>query len=232
VHDADRTGGRRAPAAEPQAFCLPPDRAGLATPPPARWWRQPQPAELDRIPAPAREELMLALARDPRTPLPTLEAIARRLTRADAHVGSQLLRRPDVRSNAALVTILFRLGSDVGRDAGDVLFAQHGVALAGDPGTPTDILGLLIAKLAGPWMQHRHEVARLLLRNAAVRADRELFLGYIARVREQPVLSEEACQLYLARWPRWERVEYEDGRPTDQLQTRLACPEPPRSPRE
>jgi hypothetical protein len=93
--------------------------------------------------------------------------------------------------------------------------------------------GVAVIRDSATWaVPHRHEVARLLLRNAAVRGDRELFLAYIARVREQPELSGEACRLYLARWPRWERVEYEDGRPTDQLQTRLACPEPPRSRRE
>jgi hypothetical protein len=217
-------------SSKPVAFR--PDRGELRVPPPARWWLQPQPAELDRMPVRERVELMLALARDPATPLETLEAIARRLARADSHVGADLLRRADARSNAALVTGLFRLGSDVGRQAGEVLFAQHGTALAGDPGTSADILALLVGKLGGQWTLQRQQVAELLLRNATVRANRELLGDYIYWVQPHPTLSREACRVYLAQWSRWERVLTEDGRPTDQMQTSLACPEPPRSPRE
>lgn len=209
-------------------------QAGVPTPPPATWWSQPSLAELDGMGKAERRVFMTALARDPATPLSTLAAIAGRLGMEDAETAKDLLRRPDVRASTEVLAALTRWDQwdgSVDQDAGDELFVRHGLVLADEPGTPSDVLGVLIERLRGHWTPHHQEVARLLLQHPTVRGDQDLLRRFIDLTQQRSDLSTEACELYLARWSPWERTTSEDGTPTNHWYSRLACPDLPPPPR-
>jgi hypothetical protein len=216
-------------SSKPVAFH--PDRPEIPTPLPATWWWRPKPAEFDTMSEVERGVFATALAQDPGTPLSTLAELARNSGTRAWWIGRELLRRPDVRGSADVMMALARWGGDVGRDARDSLFTRHGRALAGKRGTPSDVLGMLIEQLGGPWTPYRQEVARLLLRHKKVRGDRDLLGDFIFRVQNRPDLIAEACPLFLARWSPWDRVMDMDGKPTNGWSSRIPCPNRPPPPR-
>jgi hypothetical protein len=208
---------------------------GMPTPPPAAWWSQPSPAELERMDKPERGVFTAALARDPATPLSTLVTIAERLEVGAGEIARDLLRRPDARASTEVLTAIARWDpsyGSIGQDAREELFTRHGLALAGEPETPSEVLGMLIERLREHWTPHHQEVARLLLQHPTVRSNQDLLLRFTQMVQQRPDLSVEACQLYLVRWSPWERTTYADGTPTNEWYSRLPCPNLPPPPRD
>jgi hypothetical protein len=200
-------------------------QAGIPTPPPATWWRRPSPAELDRMGESERGVFMSVLARDPATPLPTLVTIVGRLPVGEGEIARDLLRRSDVLASTELLIALARWdqqGGSRGREAKDELFARHGTALAGDPSTPSDVLGMLIEQLRGQWTPRHQEVARLLARNPTVQGKDELLRQFIFLTQNRRDVSGEACKVYVARW-----ISRENPAPTMKyLCSQVLLPEP------
>lgn len=201
---------------------------GIPTPSAATWWSQPSPAELDRMDEVERAVLTAALARDPATPMPTLEAIARHLKVGDGETARDLLRRPDVLASTELLIALARWDRYGGSDAEDVLVVRHGLALAGDPATPGDVLRMLIEHLRGPWTPHHQEVARLLVQNPTIRGNEELLRQFIFLTQNRRDLSGEACKAYAARWLSKENSAPDNTSTMNYLCSQLLHPEPPR----
>jgi hypothetical protein len=196
---------------------------GIPTPSEATWWNQPSSAELDRMDQAERRVLTAALVRDPATPLSTLVTIVGRLSVNDGEIANDLLRRPDVLASTELLIALARLDKHGGSDAEDVLVVRHGLALAGDPATPDDVLGMLIEHLRGPWTPHHQEVARLLAQNPTVWGTEALLRQFIFLTQNRRDVSGEACKVYVARW-----ISRENPAPTMKyLCSQILLPEPP-----
>lgn len=204
---------------------------GVPVPLPAKWWIRPSPAELDRMVGYERGVFMRVLARDPATPLSTLLAIAERLGTNDMEAAHDLLRRPETRASVEVLTALSRwdqLKGSVGEGAREELFMRHGLALAGDPATPSDVLGMLIEQLRGQWTPHHQEVARLLVQNPTVRSNEELLRQFIFLTQNRRDLASEACKVYVARWLSRENSAPNYGSTMKYLCSHLLRPEPPR----
>ena len=196
---------------------------GNPTPSIATWWSQPSPAELDRMDEVERAVITAALVRDPATPLSTLDTIVGRLRVEDGEIVNDLLRRPDVLASTELLIALARLDKHGGSDAENVLVVRHGLALAGDPATPGDVLGMLIEHLRGPWTPHHQEVARLLAQNPTVWGTEALLRQFIFLTQNRRDVSGEACKVYVARW-----ISRENPAPTMKyLCSQILLPEPP-----
>jgi hypothetical protein len=185
------------------------------------WLRRPDWAKFDRRSEVVRRAYAHALAQDPRTAIGILRGLAPRLRALDDfHHSTTLLARNDVRSDRLLVSHLAALPGDAGRQARQVLFDVHGLALAGDRRAPVFALKALLQEYT-----HRApppvELSRRLVRNPVVLADHEMLLHLIREIHPHEELRLEACRRYLERrYPVWARSFMPDG-PWYSL---LSCP--------
>lgn len=198
----------------------------VATPVPdtASWWIAPDWPAWDAMDPSRRGVFLTAWARDLTTPLADLEEITRRRGR-DWTIAHVLLERPEVLQSPVALLNLVDAADEYGRQARHLLLAKFGLRLAGDPNTPPAALLVLIEELthdaAFP------ETAKQLMANERVRQDQQLLKALTRWSQRYPGVYREACRLYLARWPAWERILDANGQPTRLLASSVPCPDLP-----
>ncbi|HZH39518.1 MAG TPA: protease complex subunit PrcB family protein [Gemmatimonadales bacterium] len=196
----------------------------LAVPDSAPWWNAPNWAVWDSLDPDRREVFLTAWARDPTTRPADLVEVARR-GGGDWTIARILLERPEVlRSSAALVGLV-RAPNEDGQTARHLLLANYGVDLAEDAATTPTVLRVLIDGLGEDTVFGA--AARALLANATVRGAQDLLREVIIRTDKYPAVFREACRLYLARWPAWERVPDAKGNLTTSWANSTPCPDLP-----
>lgn len=193
-------------------------------PAPANWLRTPPDAALDALPDHG-EHILAGQVLDPATsPQRVAWLVDWAARRGNANVGELLLDRPEVRGNPRFVARLVGLPDRHGERARDILVRDFAAAVAADPRAPTAALRALIEAMSEPQTDPR--VAALLIQNPAVRRDREQLRAYARHAQRNVELWREACRVYLARWPGWERTQ---GSPANDpsYYAAIICPEPP-----
>lgn len=176
------------------------------------WRRRPDWAAFDRLGEDARRAYAERLVTDPGTPLRLLRALAPRLGALSGfYPPPVLLAREDVRRDRGIVSHIAALPGDAGREARQVLYDEHGMALARDGRAPAFALRALLEEYT-----HRPppaDLTRLLLRNRQILGDRELLMHLIREMQPLRELTEEACRAYVARgYSAWDRAATPDGR--------------------
>lgn len=165
-----------------------------------------------------------ALAANSRTSLRILRGLAPRMQALGFGEAGRLLERADVRRDRMLVAHLASLPGDDGREARQVLFDEHGLALARDRRVPAFALRALLDEFTRRDPPPR-QVSQLLLRNPVVTGDRELLLHVLREVHPLTDLLREGCRTFVARGhPVWERMQTPDGSPGGWY-SRVPCPD-------
>jgi len=213
----------RIPRTEKRVTFLPADSI-TKVPDAASWWDAPDWTAWSGMDEHRRGAFLMAWARDPATKVADVEQISRR-GGSDWTIARVLLERPEVlESSAALIGLVHAPGDD-GRTARHLLLTNFGGRLAKDTATTPAALRVLIDELAedtvfaGP--------AQALLANEKVRREQQLLRELIIRTDKYPAVFRDACHVYLARWPAWERVPDSQGNLTSSWASSTPCPDLP-----
>lgn len=197
----------------------------LVVPDTAPWWNPPNWAAWDALDPHLRGAFLAAWARDPTTRQEDLVGIARR-GGSDWTIARVLLDRPEVRESPAALACLVHAPSDDGRRARRLLVVRYGVRLGRDTASSPELLRILIDELGED--TSFSAAARTLVANMTVRDDRQLLREVIIRTDKYPEVFQEACRLYVTRWPAWKTVRDVNGHLTTYWDGDTPCPPPPR----
>ena len=201
----------------------------LVVPDTAPWWNAPDWTAWSVEDDGRRGAFLMAWARDPATSLTDLVEISRR-GGGDWTIARVLLNRPEVLESPDVLVGLIRAPDDDGRRARSLLLGKYGARLAYDTAASPAVLRALIDGL-------REDTAfgvaaRSLLANEAVRRDQQLLREIIITTDKYPEVFREACHVYLARWPAWERIPDATGHLTTTWGSSTPCPDLPPPPKQ
>lgn len=170
----------------------------VTVPSPPDWWLNRGIGQVDPLNPGGVGYVLAAHARDPRTTLVQLLALAEYVGRIrDWALGSVLIMQPRIRASRAALAALVPLGDAIHPSAASIVLTRHAEDVVRDPAAPRALLGVLVSKLPAPPADSLR--AHLLGHHPGVVADSVLLYRLLVQVRRYPDL----CNWVLGRLRRF-----------------------------